>query len=237
MLDHRVAGLKDLGASFVTAASDPQTTGYLAGLYGSATKAATTLRFLVPGNIDANVHLTMYSGGGTFTPLGFDSYKLVHQRVIDVQLPHLSLSTPYGMQVTSDQPIFVSALTRQSGENGGDFAWANQLTPLSNFTLNMAGASGQFFFVGSAPAVRARWIDVHGKSQSIVISGDTSALWHPIGALNGVTFTILTKSPIYGGVLVSNLDGGLNYLPLHPNQLVSRARTPQQDVRALTRHQ
>ena len=235
LLDHRVNGLNDLGSSFVTSVESPSTTSYLSGLFGSSTKASTTLRFLVPGNVDANVHLSMYSGGGTFTPLGFDSYKVQHQKVIDVSLPHLSLSTPYGIQITSDQPLFASALT-QTSSGSADFAWANQLTPLSNFKINLAGASAQFLFVGSAPAVRAHWIDNHGKSQDMVISGDTSAYWHPVGALNGITFTMLTKNPVYGGALVSNIDGGLNYLPLHPNQLVSRAHAPQEDVRTLARH-
>ena len=235
LLDHRVNGLKDLGASFVNAVSAPATTSYLAGLFGSAKKAATTLRFLVPGNIDANVHLSMYSGGGKFTPLGFDAYTVHHQKVVDVSLPRISLSTPYGIEITSDQPIFASALTRTTS-GGTDFAWANQLTPLSNFKINLAGSAAQFLFVGSAPAVRANWIDLHGSAQSIVISGDTSAIWHPIGSLNGVTFTILTKNPVYGGALVSNSGGGLNYLPLLPNQLVSRAHTPQEDLRALARH-
>ena len=235
LLDHRVNGLKDLGASFVTAVAAPATTSYLAGLYGSSTKAATTLRFLVPGNIDANVHLSMYSGGGKFTPLGFDSYPVHHQKVVDVSLPQISLSTPYGIEISSDQPIFASALTRTT-TGGTDFAWANQLTPLSNFKINLAGSAANFLFVGSSPALRANWIDMHGRSQSIMIYGDTSALWHPIGALNGVSFTILTKNPVYGGALVSNVGGGLNYLPLLPNQLVSRAHTPQEDLRALARH-
>jgi len=235
MLDHRVNGLSDLGSSFVTSVESPATTSYLAGLFGSATKASTTLRFLVPGNIDANVHLSMYSGGGNITPLGFDAYTVHHQKVIDVDLPHISLSTPYGIQISSDQPLFASALTRTSS-GGVDFAWANQLTPLSNFKVNLAGASAQFLFVGSAPAVRAHWIDSHGKAQDMVINGETSAVWHPVGALNGITFTVLTKNPVYGGALVSNIDGGLNYLPLRPNQLVSRAHTPQEDIRTLARH-
>jgi hypothetical protein len=235
LLDHRVNGLNDQGSSFVTAVSSAATTSYLSGLFGSPTKAHTTLRFLVPGNIDANVHLSMYSGGGTFTPLGFDAYSVHHQKVVDVALPQIALSTPYGIQITSDQPIFAAALTRTT-TGGTDFAWANQLTALSNFKINLAGSSAQFLFLGSAPAVRANWIDDHGSAQSILISGDTSALWHPIGALNGITFTILTKNPVYGGALVSNVGGGLNYLPLLPNQLVSRAHTPEVDIRSLTRH-
>jgi len=235
MLDHRVNGLSDLGSSFVTSVESPAATSYLAGLFGNATKATTTLRFLVPGNINANVHLSLYSGGGTFTPLGFDAYTVQHQKVIDVTLPHISLSTPYGIQISSDQPLFASALTRTS-TGSADFAWANQLTPLSNFKVNLAGASAQFLFVGSAPAVRAHWIDSHGKAQDMVISGDTSAAWHPVGALNGITFTVLTKNPVYAGALVSNIDGGLNYLPLRPNQLVSRAHAPEEDIRTLARH-
>ena len=203
--------------------------------FGSATKAASTMRFLVPGNISANVHVTIFSGGGIITPVGFDSLTIPRQRVVDVPLPKISLSTPYGIEVTSDQPIFASALTKKIS-GGLDFAWANQLTPLSNFKINLAGAAGQFFFMGRTVAIKAQWIDSKGKANSTVISGDASAPWHPSGSLNQITFTPLTKEAMYGGALISNSDGGLNYLPLLANQLIARGELPIADLRTLTRH-
>ncbi len=235
LLDHRKNGLNDLGASFVTPVAVPTTTSYISGLFGSATKAASTMRFLVPGNISANVHVTIFSGGGIITPVGFDSLTIPRQRVVDVPLPKISLSTPYGIEVTSDQPIFASALTKKIS-GGLDFAWANQLTPLSNFKINLAGAAGQFFFMGRTVAIKAQWIDFKGKANSTVISGDASAPWHPSGSLNQITFTPLTKEAMYGGALISNSDGGLNYLPLLANQLIARGELPIADLRTLTRH-
>ena len=235
LLDHRKNGLSELGASFVTPVEAPMRKSYISGLFGSATKAASTMRFLVPGNINANVHLTIYSGGGVITPVGFDSLTIPRQRVVDLPLPRISLSTPYGIEVTSDQPIFVSTLTKKSS-GGVDFAWANQLTPLSNFKINLAGAAGQFFFMGQTVAIKAQWIDSKGKANSEVISGDGSAAWHPSGSLNGITFTPLTKVAMYGGALISNKDGGLNYLPLLANQLVARGELPIADLRTLARH-
>ncbi len=235
LLDHRKNGLNDLGASFVTPVEAPTTTSYISGLFGSATKAASSMRFLVPGNISANVHLSIYSGGGVITPVGFDSLTMAHQRVIDLPLPKISLSTPYGVEVTSDQPILVSTLTKTT-VGGADFAWANQLTPLSNFTINLAGAAAQFFFMGRSLAIRAQWIDSKGKANTAVITGETSAGFHPLGALYGITFTPLTKVAMYGGALISNSDGGLNYLPLLANQLISRGQLPIVDIRTLARH-
>ena len=234
LLDHRRNGLNDLGSSFVSSVAAPSRTSYISGLFGSATKATSTMRFLVPGNIDASVHLTIYSGGGTFTPVGFDALRVAHQKVVDVPLPQLSLSTPFGIQITSDQPIFAATLTRTS-KGGSDFAWGNQLTPMANFKINFAGAAAQFLFIGQSVAIRAQWIDAKGKAQNDVITGETSAVWHPQGALNGITFTLLTKSPVYGGALVSNIGGGLNYLPLVANTLVSRAQAPVADLRTLAR--
>jgi hypothetical protein len=234
LLDHRRNGLNELGSSFVSPVEAISTTNYLAGLLGSGSKATTSLRLLVPGNVDANVHVTIFAGGGTFTPVGFDNVTIAHQRVIDLPLPALAFSGTFGIEVSADQPILAAALTKRS-VGGNDFAWANSLTPLSTFSLNLAGASGQFFFIGKSLAVRAQWVDSHGKSNSAVISGDSSALFRPVGALGGITFTVLSDQPIYGGAIVSNISGGLNYLPLLANHRASRAQAPTADLRTLAR--
>jgi len=234
LLDHRRNGLRDLGASFVTPVSAPATKSYISGLLGSSAKAASTMRFLVPGNVSAHVHLTIYSNGGAITPVGFDSLVVAGQRVLDVAIPPAAVAGTYGIEVTSDQPIFASTLTRTT-LGGVDFSWANQLTPLSSFRINFAGARAQFFFMGKAIAIRARWVDSKGKSNSEIISGDSSAIWSPQGALNGVAFTILKKSPTFGGMILANPSGGLNYLPLLANRLISRAQSPNSDLRTLAR--
>ena len=239
LLDHRKSGLKDLGSSFVTPVSAPATTSFISGLFASPKKATSTMRFLVPGNVDANVHLAIYANGGTFTPLGFDSRAIAHQRVIDLPLPTISLSQPYGIEITSDQPILASVFTRTNTSGGknlnSDYAWANQLTPLSRFALNLAGASAQFFFLGNSVSVAAQWRDSKGVAHRNVISGGTSALWRPQGALKGIVFTPLSKLAIYGGAIIATADGGLNYLPLMANPLVSGAPPVNTDLRTLTR--
>ena len=234
LLDHRRNGLKELGSSFVSPVETPSSKSYIAGLLSQGKKATTTMRFLVPGNIDANIHLTIFSGGGTFTPVGFDSVTIAHQRVIDLAMPALAFSGVYGIEVSSDQPLFSGALTQMSS-GSSDFAWANQLSPLSTFTMNLAGAGGQFFFIGNGLAIRANWVDAHGKSNSAVISGESSSLFHPTGAIKRITFTVLTNQPIYGGAIVTNIDGGLNYLPLVANHRISQAQAPIADLITLAR--
>ena len=235
LLDHRKNGLHDLGSSFVAPVSAPAAISYIAGLYGSTRKATALMRFLVPGNINAVVHLTIYSDGGTFTPIGFEALRVSHQRVVDVPLPSLSLTRPYGIGITSDQPIFAATLTRTTaGET--NFSWANQLTPISSFRVNLGGAKAQFFFIGKSLALRAQWNDTKGRAQSALISGDSSALWSPTEALSGITFRPLSKAPIYGGALVTNSVGGTNNLPLLANMLISRAQLPVADLRTLTRN-
>ena len=239
LLDHRRSGLKDLGSSFVAPVGAPAMTSFISGLFASVKNAVSTMRFLVPGNVDANVHLAIFTNGGTFIPVGFDSRTIVHQRVTDIPLPTISVTRPYGIEITSDQPILAATFTRTSASSGnklsGDFAWANQLTPISRFAVNLAGASAQFFFIGKSLSIEAKWRDSKGVARSTVISGSTSALWHPLGALNGIVFTPLTKPPIYGGVIVANTDGGLNYLPLLANPLVMGAPRVNPDLRTLTR--
>ncbi len=249
LLDHRKSGLKDLGSSFVTPVSAPATISFISGLFASPKNATSSMRFLVPGNIDANVHLTIFTNGGVFIPVGFDSRTIAHQRVIDLPLPTISITRAYGIEITSDQPILAATYTRTgslSGDTTGkstsskspsvsDFSWANQLTPISRFAVNLAGASAQFFFVGNSLSLKAQWRDSKGRKQSAVISGSTSAPWHPQGALNGIVFTPLSKSAIYGGAIITNADGGLNYLLLLANPLVSSAPRLFPDLRTLTR--
>ncbi len=235
LLDHRRSGLHDLGASFVSPVSAPATVSYIAGLYGSTKGVSSTMRFLVPGAVNAHVHLTVYSDGGTFTPIGFDSLQIFHQRVVDLPLPRLSLSKPFGIEVTSDQPIFAATIT-QSTLGGKDFSWANQLLPISNFAVNFAGSKVGFFFMGKSLSVLALWRDERGRSRRALITGDSSAYWQPSGLLSGITFKTRSRAPIYGGAILTRAAGGLSYLPLLSNGLISRARAPMADLRVLTRH-
>ena len=235
LLDHRKNGLHDLGSSFVAPVSAPAAISYIAGLYGSSTKAASVMRFLVPGNVNATVHLTIYSEGGAFTPFGFDSLSVARQRVVDVPLPALSLTSPFGIGIKSDQPLFAATLTRTTA-GGADFSWANQLRMFSSFRVNFVDAKVQFFFIGKSLALRAQWNDAKGQAQSALIRGDSSALWSPSGVLSSITFRPLSKSPIFGGALVSKGVGGYSNLPLLSNVLASRAQAPIADLRTLTRH-
>jgi len=231
MLDHRNQGLHDLGASFVPPATTPQTQLYVGGLLtSSSTSSAATLRFLVPGNVDANLHVTIYSNNGSFTPVGFDLLKVAHQKVIDVPLPVLHISGPYGLLITADQPAFASALMIGKG----DFAWAGELTPISKFQLNLAGTSASFIFIGANIDVRAQWHGASGKGQQATIVGQDSAVWAPKGPIYGLLLTPINKVPVYGGAVVTNSAGGLNSLPLLANQIISGSQLPIADVRTLT---
>ena len=235
LLDHRRNGLHDLGSSFVNPVSAPTTVSYIAGIDGSTKGTTSTIRFLVPGAINAHVHLTIYSNGGSFIPIGFDSLQIQHQRVIDLPLPTLSLTRPFGIKVTSDQPIFAGVLTR-ANLGGSDFSWANQLSPLTNFAINFAGSKVGFFFIGKSLSIQARWKDPKGVARSAVLSGDSAAFWRPDGIVSKISFKTLSKAPIYGGAILTSTTGTLNYLPLLSNVIISRAKPPIADIRVLTRH-
>ena len=87
LFDQRKKGLSSLGSDFVNSQLAPSTHLVIPALMQSSTgKIASSIRILVPGNLDANVKLVLNSGDGSFTPLGFDGKTIAHGKVIDISL-------------------------------------------------------------------------------------------------------------------------------------------------------
>ena len=238
LLDHQKQGLRELGASFVNPVFTPTNRVFLGGLFNTSEKSASIshlIRFLVPGNINANTTMTIYSEDGSFTPIGFDQLSITHQKVIDVSLPTLNISSPFGIEITSDQPIFASALTRAKTHGVPDYAWASQLSPISKFTLNLVGSSASFVFMGQQVSLALSWQGVNGKTQHANLNSPDIAVWKPKGIIRGLTIAPRVKTPIYGGAVLVNPGGAsLNYLPLLANQVLVGASLPSLDIRTLT---
>jgi hypothetical protein len=238
LLDHQKQGLRELGASFVNPVSTPTKKVFIGGLFnpaGKNTSSSHLLRFLVPGNVNANISMTVYSGDGSFTPVGFDQLSIAHQKVIDVALPTLNTTSPLGIEINSDQPIFASALTNARARGGSDYAWATQLSPISKFTVNLAGSSASFVFMGEQVSLALSWQGANGKTQRATLNSPDVAVWKPTGTIRGLTITPRVKTPIYGGAVLMNPGGAsLNYLPLLANQELAGASLPMLDIRTLT---
>ena len=238
LLDHQKQGLRELGASFVNPVFAPSKQVFIGGLFNSTAKnssASHLVRFLVPGNTTANISMTVYGADGSFTPLGFDQLSIAHQKVIDIDLPTLNASSPFGIEINSDQPIFASALTNTKTNGVPDYAWATQLSPISKFALNLAGSSASFVFMGKQVSLALSWQGVNGKTQRANLDSPDVAVWKPVGTIRGLTITPRVKTPIYGGAVLMNPGGAsLNYLPLLANQALAGASLPTLDIRTLT---
>lgn len=235
LFDQRKKGLSSLGSDFVNSQPAPSTHLVIPTLMQSSNgKVASSIRILVPGNLDANVKLVVNSGDGSFTPLGFDGRTIAHGKVFDIPLKDLTSTTPMSIMIDSDQPLVATALTALAY---GDFAWASPVAPLSDISLNFTGLAPMFVFTGTDINVSVTWKNSNGKSMSSRITGSDIAFWNAgKGGIRTVTFHADSKKGIYGGVIVRNGSGSqLAYLPLSAGAVLERSTLPIVDVRSLSR--
>lgn len=234
LFDQRKKGLSSLGTDFVNSQDTPSKDLVIPALMQSSNgKVASTIRFLVPGNLDANVKLTINSGDGAFTPLGFDGRLIPHGKVIDIPLADLTSSTPMSIHVESDQPLVAAALTSLQG---ADFAWAIPVSPLTQLSLNFTGLNPKFVFTGSSIDVAINWKSASGRSMSDHVTGSDIAFWNPgTAGVRSISFTSKTRNPVYGGTILRNSSGSqLAYLPLGAGAVLEKSTLPIVDVRSLS---
>lgn len=234
LFDQRKKGLSSLGTDFVNSQDTPSKDLVIPALMQSSNgKVASTIRFLVPGNLDANVKLTINSGDGAFTPLGFDGRLIPHGKVIDIPLADLTSSTPMSIHVESDQPLVAAAFTSLQG---ADFAWAIPVSPLTQLSLNFTGLNPKFVFTGSSIDVAINWKSASGKSMSAHVTGSDIAFWNPgTAGVRTISFTSKTRNPVYGGTILRNSSGSqLAYLPLGAGAVLEKSTLPIVDVRSLS---
>jgi hypothetical protein len=234
LFDQRKKGLSSLGSDFVNSQQGPATRLIIPTLMQSSNgKVTSSIRILVPGNLDANVKLIVNSGDGSFTPLGFDGRTVTHGKVFDIPLQDLTSTTPMSIFIESDQPVVASALSALAK---GDFAWATPVAPLSDISLNFTGLSPRFVFTGATIDVAVSWKNSSGKIMRSHISGSDIAFWNPGNSgIRTIAFHTDSKSGIYGGVIIRNSDGSkLAYLPLSAGAVLERSTLPIVDVRSLS---
>lgn len=235
LFDQRKKGLSSLGSDFVNSQPAPAKNLVIPTLMQSSNgKVASMFRVLVPGNLDANIKLTLNSGDGAFVPLGFDGRTIPHGRVIDIPLKDLTSSTPMSIEVESDQPLVASALTDLSY---GDFAWATPVTSIKDLSMNFTGLSPKFVFTGRDINVSINWKNANGKSMSTRVTGSDIAFWNPgKGGIRTISISAGSSKPTYGGVILRNSSGSqLAYLPLAAGAVLERSTLPIVDVRSLSR--
>jgi len=235
LFDQRKKGLASLGSDFVNSQTAPANHLVIPTLMQSSSgKVGSALRILVPGNLDANVKVTVNSGDGSFTPVGFDGRTIPHGKVMDIPLKDLTSSTPMSLVIDSDQPVVAEALTSLLN---ADFAWASPVAPLRDLSLNFTGLSPKFVFTGPAIDISIHWKNANGKSNETRVVGSDIAFWNPgQGGIRTISFHTNAKKDVYGGVIVRNTAGGeLAYLPLSAGAVLERSTLPIVDVRTLSR--
>ena len=234
LFDQRKKGLSSLGTDFVNSQGAPSKDLLIPALMQSSNgRVSSMIRVLVPGNLDANIKLTINSGDGAFTPIGFDGRTIPHGRVIDIPLADLTSSTPMSIHIESDQPLVAAALTSLKGS---DFAWAIPVPPLTQLSLNFTGLNPKFVFTGSNIDVGINWKSGNGKSMSAHLVGSDIAFWNPgTTGVRTISFVNKSRSPVYGGSILRNSSGSqLAYLPLRAGAVLEKSTLPIVDVRSLS---
>jgi hypothetical protein len=234
LFDQRKKGLSSLGSDFVNSQEAPSKDLLIPTLMQSSNgRVASMLRVLVPGSLDANVKLTINSGDGSFTPVGFDGRNVPHGKILDIPLADLTSSTPMSIHVESDQPLVAAALT---SIKGADFAWATPVSALSRLSLNFTGLNPKFVFTGANIDVAINWKNSNGKSMSARLTGTDMAFWNPgTAGVRTISFANNSGIPVFGGVILRNGSGyQLAYLPLSAGAVLEKSTLPIVDVRSLS---
>lgn len=235
LFDQRKKGLSSLGSDFVNSQHAPSKRLVIPTLMQSSNgKISSALRLLVPGALDANVKVTINSGDGAFTPLGFDGRTVVRGKVLDIPLTDLTSTTPMSIVIESDQPLVATGLTALSY---GDFAWSAPVAPLSDLSMNFTGLAPKFVFTGKEISVGIKWKNALGKSMSARVSGSDIAFWNPgKGGIRTISFSSDPARGTYAGVILRNGSGSqLAYLPLSAGAVLEKSTLPIVDVRSLSR--
>ncbi len=233
LYDQRKKGLSSLGSDFVSSTNNPATHLVIPTvLQSSSGKVATSIRLLVPGSLDATMRVTVKSGDGDFTPVGFDDRTIKHGVVTDIALPDLTSSTPMAFVIDSDQPLVAAVLTQMKG---GDFAWASASQNLDKLSMNFTGLSPKFVFVGNSISVAISWKDSAGRSHRGKVNGEGIAFWNPgTGGIRTISLDADVKKSIVGGVILRN-NYQIAYLPLVPSAILETSSLPIADTHALAR--
>jgi len=232
VLDQRAKGLSQLGLDYVKPSANAQTHLVISGLYphtSSKSKIASALRLLAPGSLDASVHVQVVSGDVSFVPVGFDGYQLHHGSVVTIPLANLTTSSAFGLIIDSDQPILASALTVTGSH---DFAWAAPAPPLTKSSMNFSGNLPTLVFVGKSISVQVSGRFVTGKSFNQTVNGSDFVAWAPKYGVTSIQLSPLSDSRVFAGAIFTG--GGLTYLPIAQDAVMTNTTLPFNDVHTLT---
>jgi hypothetical protein len=248
LFDERHKGLSPLGMDYVNPISETSKDLVIPAIINSAPtgikwSASHFLRLLAPGDLDANIKVTIHSSDGDFIPLGFDQKSLAHKRVLDIPLASFLETKPFAIEVSSEQPIVAAIRTQISASGKIDFAWATPTPPLNLITLNLGGLTPMFVFHGDQIRIKAHWTFKSSgksgttKSDDATITANHIAYWRPNTGINQITLssegTVVTAGMIFYGSTSANF--GLSYLPVQSGSRLESTSVPILDARVISR--
>ncbi len=231
LFDQERKGLSDLGMDYVNSVSAPATNVVIPAIVNNTEKGTSithSLRLLAPGSLDASIKVTIHGQEGSYTPLGFDQITLTHGRVVQIPLKSIMESTPFSLEITSDQPIVAGVRSQYTRGNVTDFAWESPAPALTSVTFNLGGARPYFVFNGEQIRVQITWTSVEGKKGSVTIVGDQIGYWRPSSGIQSVTLdsqgTTTQAGIVFQSPLVKNF--GLSYLPIAQGSVIETSVEP-----------
>ena len=243
LFDERKKGLKSLGADFIApigSSSKKVTISAISGLTGKLVSqnnsVSHSMRLLVPGNIDANISVTINSNDGNFVPIGLAELNVKSQRVLNIPLTFAPANQPFSIIIDSDQPLLASVLSTFIYGKSSEIAWATAADDLAKWSVNLAGSRPTLTFSGKKINVVISATGTNGKKITKTLTGSNFAIWRPPVGLNRLQITANNKG-ISGGVILLPEVGniGSSYIPMNNGANLETASEPIADASVITR--
>ncbi len=239
VIDERGRGLRALGGDLVNFAPRAAKEIYIPAIAhtvqnnrGRQAALSHTLRVLVPGEVDANITVKIFSTDGSFIPAGFENRVIKKGSVISLPLSPQLPQSKFGVQISSDEPILAAVYSPTIAEGKSDFIWSTATPELSEISLSVAGLAPQLVFIGKKISISGEFFFGNGKRKEFLLNGADIASLKVADGVRSITFTKV-GSGIYGAGLVSTRSG-YGYFPLTPGSVLTKSSIPISNIRVLT---
>jgi hypothetical protein len=239
MLDERGRGLKALGGDIINFAPKAVKNIYIPAVPNTVRKEGKksvqlshSVRFLVPGELDAHVTVNVLSADGSFIPAGLENKLVKAGSVVNLELnPNLPSST-FGLHIASDEPLVASVYSPTFAKKKSDFIWSTSAPELSDFSFAISGLSPKLIFIGATVKLDIELFFDKGKRKVVTVKGEEIATFKIPDGVRSISFSKVSKG-IYGAGLVSTTSG-YGYFPLAAGSALTKSSVPLSNIRVLT---
>lgn len=239
LVDERGRGLRALGGDLInfapTASREifiPAIPHFVEKKKGKQIAREHSLRLLVPGDLDSNVTVEIFSLDGRFIPAGLENKLIKNGRVFNLELSPKLPAGKFGVRITSDEPVLASVYSPTIAEGKNDFIWSTAAPELKVFTAAISGLSPTLSFIGDAISIDAELRFTNDKSKKIQIRGEDIAIYRVPDGVRSISFKKVGKQ-IYGAGLISS-KSGYGYFPLAQGSVLTKSSIPMSNIRVLT---